>query len=204
MSIPGTVPITGQLAPTETTDTYPTHDTQYGRGGVHHVADITARNNIPAERRVAGMLCTVESDGKIYRLATNLTDWVELVTGGSGSVVVELVCGAASISGHKLVTVDNLGLAVVASNDDITHLGRLLALTTGAVVSAETFNAVISGTVTEPSWTWTIGDTLYLGTNGTIVPYSGIGTPLWEIAIGTAVAPTKIALNITTTSITRA
>jgi len=131
------------------------------------------------------------------------TDWVTLVAWAGSTPALDLVCDSTPISGHKLVTVNDQGLAVVADNTNLTHVGRPMGLTLGAVSAGQSFQAPYSGTVTEPSWTWTIGDTLYLGTNGTIVPYSGIGTPLWEIAIGTAVAPTKIALNITTTSITR-
>lgn len=64
MAIPGTVQVTGPVAPSLITDDYPTHDSTYGLGGYREVADINARNNIPLERQRIGMLVWVlDSDG---------------------------------------------------------------------------------------------------------------------------------------------
>ena len=70
--------------------TLPVIDSNDALGGHYQVADITARNAIPAEQKAEGMLCTVLNAGsgitKIYqllRVSGNLT-WVELVSGKSG------------------------------------------------------------------------------------------------------------------------
>jgi hypothetical protein len=75
-SIPG-LRITGPIVPTSTADSNATHVATYGKGGFRSVADVTARDAIPAPRRESGMLVWVEADGKTYQLGTNLTSWTE-------------------------------------------------------------------------------------------------------------------------------
>lgn len=57
--INGTVQVTGPVAPSDVNDTYPTHSSKYGKGGVHEASTTTDRNNIPLDRREWGMLCNV-------------------------------------------------------------------------------------------------------------------------------------------------
>lgn len=99
-AIPGTIPLGGTIAPTDSEDVYGTHIANFGRGGVHHVATLAERNAITAERRVEGMLCTVADGGSgnpiIYQLVggTDNANWKELETGGGGTPLnVYEVCG---------------------------------------------------------------------------------------------------------------
>jgi len=85
MSIPGTVQVTGQIAPTDVADTFPTHDAIYGKGGMTHAATLAARNAIPVERRRAGMLCYVDATDMVYRLKTDLTTWIDFSASGNGT-----------------------------------------------------------------------------------------------------------------------
>lgn len=80
MPIPGTVPVTGVIAPTSTADTYPVTDPKYGLGGLKSVVDLAARNAIPTERREMGMIVFVVSENKHYILSNGIanTDWTEL------------------------------------------------------------------------------------------------------------------------------
>lgn len=87
MPIPGTVQLTGKIAPTALSDTYPTHDANFGYGGVHHVTSIANRDAITLQRRRAGMLCTVDGDPNIYRLELDLVTWTTISTGGGGSPI---------------------------------------------------------------------------------------------------------------------
>jgi hypothetical protein len=79
-SIPGSVTITGFVAPTDTADTYATHDSIYGKGGHREVADTTARNAIPAARRREGMTVYCNADAKNYQLVGGIldTNWTSL------------------------------------------------------------------------------------------------------------------------------
>lgn len=91
MTIPGTIPVTGELAPTAVTDTYPTHDAQYGRDGWRGVATHADRNLITTDRRRLGMAVVCDSDalGVVWQLNTLTNtgtdaDWTLLPTGGGG------------------------------------------------------------------------------------------------------------------------
>ena len=89
-AIPGSVPLTGKVAPTDTTDTFATHMDIYGEGGYMAVADTATRNLITEDRRKLGMAVCTTSDNKIYTLTTNPAgattvdgDWTEFSGGGS-------------------------------------------------------------------------------------------------------------------------
>jgi hypothetical protein len=79
--MPFSVPIAGMIDVTDPRDKYPTHNSNLGFGGIHHVATVIERDAIPVDRRVAGMLCTVLSDNRIYQLSFDLTEWVLLDIG---------------------------------------------------------------------------------------------------------------------------
>jgi hypothetical protein len=76
------------IVPKDTADRYPTHYSRFGRGGFHSdVADLTARDAIPAERRERGMrvyVLDVAGVEKEYQLRDGLlnTNWVEITGGG--------------------------------------------------------------------------------------------------------------------------
>ena len=84
-NIPGSVPITGYVAPTDATDLYATHDEAYGRGGYRTVATLAERDAITADRRKAGMLVNI--NGVLFQLGAGLanTDWTLLELGGGGT-----------------------------------------------------------------------------------------------------------------------
>lgn len=84
-AIPGSVRVTGFIAPSDSTDTYGTHNEIYGIGGYRSVATISARDSIPASRRLEGMLVKTLSDGRIYTLTggINNSNWAELTVGAA-------------------------------------------------------------------------------------------------------------------------
>lgn len=70
----GSVAVTGFIAPTDTQDTYPTHDSVLGRGGLREVQTIAERNAISADRRRVGMLVYVKEDTNYYALIGDITN----------------------------------------------------------------------------------------------------------------------------------
>jgi hypothetical protein len=90
-AIPGSVPITGFIAPTDTNDIFATQDETYNRGGFRTVADLTARDAITPDRRLEGMLVRVLSNAKFYTLSGGITNsnWVEeAFSGGTAGAMV--------------------------------------------------------------------------------------------------------------------
>ena len=64
--IPGTIGITGAVAPVDSTDKYPTHFAKFGKGGYYAVQNINERDNIPSERKEEGLLVYVLQENKPY------------------------------------------------------------------------------------------------------------------------------------------
>lgn len=88
--IPDSVRVTGLIAPSDDTDTYPSHHAKWGRGGHRTVDNLTERNLISNDRREEGMLCYVKDTGGgspgMYQLVGGITngDWVPVSFGGGG------------------------------------------------------------------------------------------------------------------------
>ena len=89
-AIPGSVPITGFIAPTDSADIFATQDETYNRGGFRSVADLTARDAITSDRRLVGMLVRVISTGKFYTLSGGIlnSNWVEETFGGASGALI--------------------------------------------------------------------------------------------------------------------
>lgn len=86
--------IAAPIVPHTTNDTYPTHDSIYGKGGYREVATIQELYNIPPARRSDGMLVYVQENKTIYKLNGALTnDYEELIS--SFSFIVRVPCLAA-------------------------------------------------------------------------------------------------------------
>ncbi len=81
-----TLKISAPISPYSTIDSYPTHLSIYGKGGLKSVQSIAERNEIPEERREEGMLVYVAADKKIYGLCGGITneDWrdIQILIGG--------------------------------------------------------------------------------------------------------------------------
>ena len=80
MPIPGTVPLSGTVAPTSELDTFPVTDPRYGLGGLRTLATKGERNDIPTARRQVGMIVYVTEDNVYYGLAggTGNNNWVPM------------------------------------------------------------------------------------------------------------------------------
>lgn len=97
------------------------------------------------------------------------------------------------LGGHRLVTADNDGLAVYADKTTFADVTRPLWLTTGSWGSGVVATLVAFGMVTEPSWTWTPGRLVFLGTDGLltqVVPNESDATFL--VVVGRAVSATEM------------
>lgn len=112
--IPGSVTITGFIAPTDTSDTYPVIDPVYGIDGLRSVADTTARNSVPDDRRRYGMIVFTQSDGKYWKLqnspwsGTN-TDWVEFTLATSSAVIYRTSFTNSTLSAGLLFVSHSIG-----------------------------------------------------------------------------------------------
>ena len=99
MQIVGTNVI-APVVPLDTTDTHPSHEARYGRGGLRSVATVAERDAIPLPRREAGMVVYVAADLTMWQLANDLTTWRPFTqtTGGGGGGGLSTLAGAADVA----------------------------------------------------------------------------------------------------------
>jgi hypothetical protein len=129
--IPGSIPVTGKIAPTDTLDTFATHESQYGIGD-KHVLDVAARDAITEQRRVWGMLCHLES-GESYQLVkgavdtdiTNNANWQPFTLGSSLTV-------AAGSTAYLDITNDEISVSALLVTSVTTDAAADLATFVGA------------------------------------------------------------------------
>ena len=100
------------------------------------------------------------------------------------------ITASENLGGHRVVTVEGY----YASKDTANDKFKVLGITTGAVNSGETATVTTYGTITEPSWEWTIGTPIFLSTNGQLTqtaPTSG-----FRLIIGKPQTATSIFIDI--------
>ena len=83
-NISGSVPITGLIAPTDSTDTFAVIDPIWGIDGLRSVADHDTRDAIATLRRREGMIVYTQSDHAYWQLASDLVTWSSWGGGGGG------------------------------------------------------------------------------------------------------------------------
>ena len=93
------------IRPQDSLDTYPAFFANDGLGGHYQVDTITDRDNIPTERRVAGMVCYVVATDIFYYLQGGIANvnWQIFVAGISASPVstfISLTDAPSSYVGH--------------------------------------------------------------------------------------------------------
>lgn len=112
--------------------------------------------------------------------------------GVSGSATAQYVAGEA-LGGNRCVKLDAAGLAMYASNLDTASLGGFVGVSVGAVGMAELVTVQYYGLMVEPSWSWTPGQLVFLGTNGllTQVPPSA---PAFQLVVGYAPTATSVII----------
>ena len=143
--IPGTIPLSGVIAPSDDADTYPVTEDIYNKGGHRSVNTLVDRDSIPHDRRKNGMLVYVESTSLTYQLIGNI--W-EIFAGssGAGDLNYTHIQGVASTLWN---IAHNLG-----KYPSVTVLDSALNEVVGEVVYIDfnnvqvTFSAIFSGTAT--------------------------------------------------------
>lgn len=97
--IPGTNVASG-IAPFTTDDEFPTHYSEYGKGGWREVSTIAERDSITSQRRKIGMAVYVSETDRVYILKNGTSNeyWVPMNNSGGGSSTFIHVQGSASAS----------------------------------------------------------------------------------------------------------
>ena len=116
-------------------------------------------------------------------------------TGGGGGGATEslnIVFPNLNGSEHKLVVLNDSAQTIPATVLDVNHSSRVVG-----ILDAND-EVVTFGAITNPSWTWTPEQSLYLGSNGDIVTTSTIDGATFSLKIGYAISATKAFIKIGT------
>lgn len=147
-TIPGTVRVTGTIAPTDSTDTYPVIDPIYGIDGLRSVADNAERDNIPDLRRREGMIVYSRSSSAYYQLlaspwAFDSTDWAEIKFINS-FFTVGPIYSTATPSKEVLATIPvDISLLAIGKTIKIVAFGDFAGNYDDKVVSIEINDVVV-------------------------------------------------------------
>ena len=116
-------------------------------------------------------------------------------TGGGGNAATEslnIAFDNNNATSYKIVAINTNAETILASTLDLTQANKVVG-----VLDANN-ETVTLGTLTNPSWTWTSDESLYLGSNGDIVITPTIDGALFSLKIGYALSATKIFVKIGT------
>ena len=143
--IPGTVTLTGIIAPSDSADIFPVTDPQWGLGGLRTVSATTERDAIVDGRRQVGMVVFVSGETAYYQLGSGLTnsDWTIFAPGGTGGTSASL--WSASTGTNSIIT--NNGTGNLASSSFSFAGGKSNVASTGA------YSTVLNGLTNKASGT---------------------------------------------------
>jgi hypothetical protein len=116
-------------------------------------------------------------------------------TGGGGGAATDslnIVFSNHNATAYKVVAINADSETILASTLDLTQANKVVG-----VLDANN-ETVTLGTLTNPSWTWTPDQTLYLGSNGEIVTSSTIDSAQFSLKVGYALSATKVFVKIGT------
>lgn len=180
------IPVTDLIDTTAPSDTYATHNSTRGKGGLHEVATLPDRDAITVARRTAGMLCYVESASTYYTLQADLTTWVALTTSGGASQTLTLAAGVDLVVGDPVAV--SVGTFVKA--DNVTNFKMVGVITTAALTGFQA-TATLSGQVVlaglTPNSPYFLGNGIIANT----APSTG-----YVVRVGQAISATVLLLNI--------
>jgi len=106
--------------------------------------------------------------------------------------IVEIAAGT-NLNGHRAIAAVN-GAGVHADKTNPAHRGLTRGISTGAVVEDDIARLQTYGPMREPSWSWTPGLPIYVGSAGALTqtaPTSG-----WLQQIAVADSPTQIFIDL--------
>lgn len=104
--------------------------------------------------------------------------------------MMSLVAGEI-LGGHRAVRINAAGKVIYA---DHSVSPSVIGVSRHAAVADATVTVVAAGPLDEPGWTWTPGESVFLGPAGALtqdVPASG-----WVVPIGYAISATRLLIEI--------
>ena len=141
---------------------------------------------LKSENVVAGNNITVTSNG------THITINSTATGSGSAGQSLNLLFDNSNADAYKVVSLNPNAETILASALDISQVDKVLG------VLDDEGETITFGVITNPSWNWTVEQSLYLGANGNIVTTSTVDGAAFSLKIGTAISATQAFIKIGT------
>ena len=144
--IPGSIPVTGFIGPTDSNDTYAVTDAIYGIDGFRSVSATTARNSITTERRREGMLVYTQADQNVWQLLPGPwsgtdADWKLFISSAATNSLTAttgfLSLSGGTVSGDTSFATNLSANTLFINNTNIGNLFIALSGTNGNPVTGD-------------------------------------------------------------------
>lgn len=126
---------------------------------------------------------------------TSYTDFrTTLHTQLVGDGLISYRIAGVALGGQRIVVLDASGQAIYADNTTLTHANKVIGMTTGAVSLGGTAIIQTRGSITEPTWAWTLDQPIFLSTTGLLTqtqPITG-----FSIVVGFPISATSLFIAI--------
>lgn len=139
-----------------------------------------------ANNLIAGSNITISSNGNNVTISSTATGGAA----ANGALVVNF--DNTSATAYRVVTLDSGANTVHASATTLVHANRVVG------VRSNNNDNIAFGELSNPAWSWTPGQNLYLGSDGAIVTTSTIDGAAFSLQIGYAISSTLIFVKIGT------
>ena len=113
---------------------------------------------------------------------------------GGGSGGIETYTAAIPLGGHRILVTDPTGQLIYADNTDLTHANQAVRISLNAAGAGDPITVQVNGRITEPSWTWTPGATLYVGANALPAETEPVAPAVFSKPIAVAETATRILM----------
>lgn len=151
--IPGSIPVTGFIGPTDSNDTYAVTDALYGIDGLRSVTGVTQRNLISTERRREGMLVYTQNDNNFWQLLAPPwsginADWKLFIS--SGTNLSSSANKYRVVSGETIDIGENYEYFVYGNltlEGTINNSGKLIIMNGALINSGGTYNQISGGSL---------------------------------------------------------
>lgn len=145
---------------------------------------------VEAERRE--IVSVEQPDAQVHVLAVGPQGPPGVAGAGGGGL--ESYTAGATVNGHRVIVTNASGQAVHADNATAAHANAATKISVGAALVGQTVQVQLVGRITEPSWSWTPGGTIYVGADGVLTQTTPVSPAVFSKVVAVAETATRILI----------
>lgn len=135
-----------------------------------------------------GILPPTGTEGQLLTVYGGVPAWRNLESQQTVTILA-----SEDLGGHKAITASGY----LADVGTIAHAPQIIGISMSAVMNGEPLDVVVYGLVSEPSWSFTPGQPVYVGVSGALTQIAPISpASKYRSLIGIATASDKLLVNV--------